>query len=60
MKIETNIPGHENIVVEAEYNSEEHAIMDGYSYLGKSKENKDIYYHITKDGFTYALITGWE
>ena len=50
-----------NIVIEAAYQSEERAIMDGYEYgFYSSRLGKYIYKKRTGDGtYTYAVIEGF-
>lgn len=49
------------IIIEASYQSEERAQMDGYEYWFTSKEiGRDIYRRLSADGKeTYAVIDGF-
>ena len=58
MMIKTEIG---TIMIEAAYQSEEHAQMDGYDYVFTSKEiGRDIYEKFdSKGNRTYAMIDGF-
>ncbi len=52
---------HGKVNVEASYQSEERATMDGYEYAFYSKQHKCCFYRTTcSDGtYSYAVISGF-
>lgn len=59
MKIQTK---QGEILIEAEYQSKERAVMDGYGYALTAEGYGEVYFKPLDDGgcrCTYALITGY-